>query len=604
MIAVLQRTATELRGAAGDARTAWSGEATLGAVLLAVALLAPVVVTDDLRLAHLTEWLAFAIAALGLGIAVGVGAMPSLGQGAFVGIGAFAAALLQTRADWPLAAALPVAVLIATAAGAVAGAGLVRLRPVFVAAGTWLIAWLVTAALEGFPRLSGGSDGIDLPGPVLGGLELRPWLLYEGALVLLLLTVLAFGAYAHGLPGVALAALGQRPAGAAALGLPSARLRLAAFTAAAAAAGLAGAVEVQAAGIADPAAYGPLLSFELLGAVVLGGAARALGPLVGTALIALAGVVAGALTAVGTMRPERFTPVAAAILVFAGLSLGRPLVGRRRPRPERASGALPRVAVPSATFAAQGLSKRYGEVVALDEFDLELAPGELCALVGPNGSGKTTALRILAGSVRPDAGTVSFGDRDLTAAPVAERVRAGIVRTLQATAVFPELSVLENVLAGGFVRRIDSGVGRTVLATPKARAEAVRARAEARGILAEVGLEGDESRLASELGALERRLLMLATAVATRPAVLLVDELAAGAAAADLDRIVAGVERLRAGGTSVLLVEHDFPLLRRLAERVVVLDAGRTIAVGTPEQVAAEPAVRAAYLGPRASRLH
>ena len=597
---MLQRTATELRGAAGDARTAWNGDATLGAGLLALALLAPVVVTDDLRLAHLTEWLAFAIAALGLGIAVGVGAMPSLGQGAFVAVGAFAAALLQTRAGWPLAAAVPVAVVIAAVSGVVTGAGLVRLRPVFVAAGTWLLAWLVAAALDGFPGLSGGSGGINLPVPTLGGLELRPWLLYEIVLALLVLAVLAFGAYAHGLPGLALAALGQRPAGAAALGLPSARLRLAAFTAAAAAGGLAGAVEVQAAGLADPSAYGPLLSFELLGAVVLGGAARALGPLVGTALIALAGVVAGALTAVGTLRPERFTPVAAAILVFAGLSLGRPLVGRRRPGAEP-TAAPPRTVVAPATLAAEGLSKRYGEVVALDEFDLELGPGELCALVGPNGSGKTTALRILAGTVTPDTGRVCFGRHDLTAAPVAGRVRAGIVRTLQATAVFPELTVLENVLAGGYVRRTSSGVARAVLATPRARAEAARARAEARGILAEVGLAYDEARLASELGALERRLLMLATAIATRPAVLLVDELAAGAASADLDRIVAGVDRVRAAGTTVLLVEHDFALLRRLAERVVVLDAGRTIAVGTPEQVAADPAVRAAYLGPRAA---
>ena len=600
MIAVLQRTATEVRGAAVDARTAWSGDATLGAVLLAFALLAPVVVTDDLRLAHLTEWLAFAIAALGLGIAVGVGAMPSLAQGAFVAVGAFAAAQLQTRADWPLAIAVPVAVLIAAASGVVTGAGLVRLRPVFVAAGTWLLAWLAAAALEGFPGLSGGSDGINLSVPALGGLELRPWLLYEAVLALVLLAVLAFGAYAHGLPGLALAALGQRPAGAAALGLPPARLRLAAFTAAAAAGGLAGAVEVQAAGVADPSAYGPLLSFELLGAVVLGGAARALGPLVGTTLIALAGVVAGALTAVGTLRPERFTPVAAAILVFAGLSLGRPLVGRRRRRAESTTAPPPRTAVPPARLVAAGLSKRYGEVVALDDFTLELAPGELCALVGPNGSGKTTALRILAGTITPDAGTVRFGGRDLTAAPVAERVRAGMVRTLQATAVFPELTVLENVLVGGSIRRADSGVVRTVLATPRARAEAEDARAEARGILTEVGLAGDEARLASELGALERRLLMLATAVATRPAVLLVDELAAGAAAADLDRIVAGVERLREAGTSVLLDEHDFALLRRLVERVVVLDAGRTIAVGTPEQVAADAAVRAAYLGPRA----
>jgi branched-chain amino acid transport system permease protein len=261
------------------------------------------VLGQGLRLAHLTEWLTFALAALALGIAVGIGRLPSLAQGAFVAIGAFGAALLQTRAGWPPAAAVPAATLAAAALGAVAGIGLVRLRPAFVAAGTWLLTWLAAAALAGFPGLSGGTDGITVAAPAVAGLELRPWLLYELALALVALAVLAFGAYARGLPGLALAALGQSPAGAAALGLPRARLRLAAFAAAAAAGGLAGAIEVQAAGIADPAAYEPLLSFELLGAVVLGGAARALGPLAGTAIVALAGAAAGTLTAVGTLEP-------------------------------------------------------------------------------------------------------------------------------------------------------------------------------------------------------------------------------------------------------------------------------------------------------------
>jgi branched-chain amino acid transport system ATP-binding protein len=245
------------------------------------------------------------------------------------------------------------------------------------------------------------------------------------------------------------------------------------------------------------------------------------------------------------------------------------------------------------------LTKRYGELVALDGFDIELPPGRVCALAGPNGSGKTTALRILAGAVRPDAGAVVLGARDVTGVPTPDRVRLGVVRTLQATGLFPELTVLENVVAGGFVRRGHGGVGRTLLATPHARAETEVARGEARSLLETVGLDPLADRRARTLTALEQRLLMLATAEASGPGVLLLDELAAGAAQSELHRIVAAVASLRTAGRAVLVVEHDFGLVRRVADHVVVLDAGRTIAAGRPEEVAADPVVRRAFLGLR-----
>jgi branched-chain amino acid transport system permease protein len=596
------RTVDAVRDAASESRRGWSPAASAVAAALALAAAMPLVVADPLRLAHLTGWLAFALAALGLGLVVGIGGLPSLAQGAFVGIGAFAAALLQARAGWPVAPAVLAAALAAASIGVVTGVGVVRVRPVFVAVSTWLLAWLVAIGLTVFPRVSGGADGIAVD------VAPRPWLEYEVLLALVAVATGVFALFARGLPGICLAAVRQRYAAAAALGLPAARLRLTAFALAAGVGGLAGGLEVQVSGVADPAAYDPLLSFELLAAVVLGGAARTLGPLVGTAIVALAGVAAGTLTAAGALRAERFAPVFTAILVFAALSLGGegavpPLLARlRRPRaqPPRARIGLRRDPQPHETvLRAEGLTKRYGELVALDAFDVELPPGRVCALAGPNGSGKTTALRILAGAVRPDAGAVVLGARDVTGVPTPDRVRLGVVRTLQATGLFPELTVLENVVAGGFVRRAHGGVGRTLLATPHARAETEVARGEARSLLETVGLDPLADRRARTLTALEQRLLMLATAEASGPGVLLLDELAAGAAQSELHRIVAAVASLRTAGRAVLVVEHDFGLVRRVADHVVVLDAGRTIAAGRPEEVAADPVVRRAFLGVR-----
>jgi ABC-type branched-subunit amino acid transport system ATPase component len=325
-----------------------------------------------------------------------------------------------------------------------------------------------------------------------------------------------------------------------------------------------------------------------------------LGPLAGTALIALAGVAAGLLTAAGTLEPERLAPVATAILVFAALSLGRPLLAARRVPSPVAPRTPPFAVREPAVMRAAAITKRYGELVALDGFDLELRGGEVCALVGPNGSGKTTALRLLAGTVPADAGSVELDGRDITSFGVAERVRAGVVRTLQTGGVVGELTVLEHAVAANLVHRRDAGLVRTIVSTPRARTAAAAARGEAAVALREVGLLDRAERPAAVLDAVDRRLLLLAAALATRPSVLLIDELAAGAARGDLDRLVDVVERLREAGVAVLLVEHDFGLLRRVADRVVVLEAGRIVAAGSPEAVAADPAVRAVYLGRRA----
>jgi ABC-type branched-subunit amino acid transport system ATPase component len=266
-----------------------------------------------------------------------------------------------------------------------------------------------------------------------------------------------------------------------------------------------------------------------------------------------------------------------------------------RPSPAQALRVAPGPSEP--VLGATGLRKAFGGVVAVDGLSLELARGETAALIGPNGSGKTTALRLISGAAVADAGTIALGGAEVTSATSAERVRLGIARTLQASAAFPELTALENVLVGRAARRRHSGLVRTGLATPSARREQAAAEAAALEALALVGLEAVADVVTPALTTSQRRLVALAAALATEPHVLLVDELAAGAGADELDKLAAVVERIRERGVAVLVVEHNVRLVRRVADRVLVLAAGRVVAEGSVAEVAASGVVQEAYLG-------
>jgi branched-chain amino acid transport system ATP-binding protein len=233
----------------------------------------------------------------------------------------------------------------------------------------------------------------------------------------------------------------------------------------------------------------------------------------------------------------------------------------------------------------------------VDGLSLELARGETAAMIGPNGSGKTTALRLISGAAAPDQGRIELDGSDVTRATTANRVRLGIARTLQNASAFPELTALENVLVGRGPCRRHGGLGRSALATPQARREQAAAEAAALEALALVGLEREADVPTPELTTSQRRLVALAAALATEPQVLLVDELASGAGADELDGLARAVDRIRGRGVAVLVVEHNLSLVRRVADRVFVLAAGSLIAEGSAAQVAASGAVQEAYLG-------
>ena len=606
--ALLAQTRSALAAGARDARAAWSLRATLAAVIVAAVLLAPAVLPLSGQMPDLAAFVYLAVAAVGLAYAVGLAGIPSLGQGAFLGIGAFAEAIARAKWDWPLLPALLLGIVAAAVAGVLTGLATGRLRSAFVAVSTWILTWIVALTLISFPSISGGAQGLVLPEAEVFGHPLGPTAHYELGIVLLVLVVVGYLIIAPRAPGLALAAARERTSAAVGLGVPVARFRLGAFTASAAIAGLAGALGVELAQIADPSGYDATLSFKLFVAVILGGARTPLGPIAGLIVISAFSHAAERIGGLRGLPPGRLEEMLTGYGLLLVLGLGgagllpAALGWWRRSHPAaRKRAAEPVEPLPSVEhpvpLTTRRLSKRFGSLVALAELDLELSPGSVHALIGPNGSGKTTALKLVVGDLRPDEGSVAVGGRALDGLTTRGRVLHGIVGTQQTTEVFPDLTVLESVLVGAGLRRRHAGAFRTLFATPKARREAAAARRKAASALQFVGLEDALDRPSRELSAHEQRLLMLASGLATDPRVLLLDEPAAGAGPAELEHLAGLLDRLRQKGLALLVIEHNLRFVRRIADKVSVLEAGRLIASGSLTEVAADPAVRTAYLG-------
>lgn len=577
MTAATARVAGAYRDAARDARAAWGANETIGVVVFVVLCVVPWAAPGWVHVDVLAGWLYLALAATGLAITVGLAGLPSLGQGAFMSVGAFTTALLAARDGWAPAATIPVAVAIALVAGVLTGLVLVRQPPLFLAVSTWILSWLVLLVATEFPSVSGGSQGY----VVVSGLSTTGH--YELALVLTAAAVALLATLRRSNVGLRLRGHRDAPAAAVALGIPSRRLLLAAFASSAAIGGLAGSLSVQLAGVSDPHAFDPFTSFKLLAAVLLGGASYAYGGVIGVAILGAIALIGQAWADLQSGAPAQLQPMLASMLLLAVLAIGRegliPELVRRPHRGADLPGAAGLPRTKPAALSARGLRKRYGGLQALAGLDLDVGAGEMVALVGANGCGKTTALRALAGVLRLDDGVVT-----LDGAPIAELdpvalADAGVVRTLQRTAIFGSLTVLENAMVGAGLRTQHSGAFRSLSATPKSRAERRRTRALALEALRTVGLYELADSPAGQLDAFQQRLLMVASALATRPRLLLLDEPSAGASATEVGRLAEILREIRAAGTSVLIVEHNLRLVRAVADRVVVMADGAAATV-------------------------
>ena len=240
----------------------------------------------------------------------------------------------------------------------------------------------------------------------------------------------------------------------------------------------------------------------------------------------------------------------------------------------------------------RSVSKHFGDLVAVEGVSLNVEKGELRAIIGPNGAGKTTFFNMISGFFPPTKGDIVFDGETVTRLPVTARVARGMARTFQITEIFPELSVRENVRiaqesADGF--RLHMWVS---------RAETARVMREVDELLGQVGLSNSADRLVGELSHGDQRAAEIAMALALRPRLLLLDEPTAGMGEQETYQVAGLIRRLhRNSAYTIVLIEHDMRVVFNLADRITVLAEGRMLADGTPQQIAEDPHVQAAYLG-------
>lgn len=536
-----------------------------------------------------------AIVGIGLNVLLGLTGQISFGHVAFYAIGAYTLGILTTKAGLSFWLALPAAMVVSGIAGLALAVPALRIRGPYLAMVTIAFGFVVEQGAVEWSGLTGGWNGLmGIAVPSLFGYTFS-----ERDIVVLIvaLTILSLWLYARlaASPwGLGMRALRDSEVASQSIGLDPVLIRSAAFVVSAVAAGMAGAIFASISSFISPESFPFFQSILFVLVVMAGGAERMLGPVVGAIIVVL--------------LPELLSSLAQYRLLFVGLLLLIMLrvapggfVGlAARFFEKKTSGKVAAASRDVAEYLSQStqrsgllvsnLSISFGGVRAVRDVGFEARPGEITSIIGPNGAGKSTVLNLICGFYRADTGVVRLGIEELSGRSSSAIAQAGLARTYQTTQLFGEMSVIDNIIVA--LRR--GHLGATTLFSPERNAgnEAV-----AESLLAFVGYRGPLETLASALPHVDKRLVEIARALAIRPAVLLLDEPAAGLDDADTEKLGKLLTEVARIGIIVILVEHDMQLVMGVSDRVVVLDAGAKIADGTPTAVAADPAVLKAYLG-------
>lgn len=530
----------------------------------------------------------YALAAIGFQIIFGLAGSLSLAQGAFFGVGAYATGILGSQMGWDFPATFTLSLVIPLGLSLLVGLPVLRLESHYFALATMGIAQVALLVAINWPDLTGGANGLSGVPPV----RIGEWQMPRGLpMAALVWAIVALGGgfawwLARGAFGRALVLLCDDPMAAACMGLDVGRLRLTAFALSAVYGGAAGALSVHTQRVVSPEVLEFPVMVTILTIAVVGGRGRIAGAIVGALLL--------------LHLPEWFRALEQGYLVLHGAALLLTIVlapngllglldrllpphPRRLPtlmrEPVSIKGA--NAATDEVLLQVSGLARAFGGVRAVDGVDLALQRGQIMGLIGPNGSGKTTVINLITGLERPDSGQVLFNGVDITAMRADRVARLGVARGFQSVRLPEDQLVIEAVAAA----RLVEGVSQS------------QAEAEALWALSRIGSADLAGRRCGDLPAGQRRWVEIARALARRPALLLLDEPAAGLTDQEKVDLAGHLRGVATSGTAILLVEHDMDFLLPLADQVVCLDQGRVLAQGRPQDVRNHPGVIAAYLG-------
>ena len=583
------------------------------ALCLVVAVLAPLLpfFRSSAHTFELVLVLLFALIGVAMTVLVGWAGQVSLGHFALVGVGAFIAARFAGH-NWSLVVLLLLAGLVGAAVMVVVGLPALRVRGLTLAVtslGLAVVApdWLFRQSWFGSAQPFGVQVG---PPPLLAGLG-RPGsqrAIYYVSLAVLVVTLLAVRTLRRSVPGRLVIAVRDNERAASAFGVTPATVKLAVLALSGFAAAMAGVLWADAWHTVSAGQFDPNLSLALLAVPVIGGLGSPAGAVAAALLVYLPTYfVSPALSGLfGQFGHQIGFQLGLAGLGLVGVLLAYPtgVAGaarraweafvwrlaedqRSRPVAEPGDGSL----------VVEDVVLAFGGVTALQGTSIEVRPREIVGLIGPNGAGKTTLMNVISGVLQPDGGSVRLAGQEMVGLPAEYRAAFGLGRSFQDALLFPGLTVTETVqVALSRANRV--GFLAASLGAPWARAADASTAARAREVMERLGLTPWAEALTSELSTGTRRICDLAAQVASGPAVLLLDEPTAGVAQREAEAFGPLLRRLRDElDCSILIVEHDMPLLMGLCDRVYAMESGRVIAEGTPEQVRADPQVMASYLG-------
>ena len=549
----------------------------------------------------------YALVVLGIVLLTGVGGLTSFGQASFVGLAAYSTAWLTTAQNASPWLGLIFALLITGSVAAFLGAVTLRLGGHFLPLST--IAWglsiyFVFGNIDALGRYNGIAN---IPPIFIGSVSLAPsganfyliWgLLAAATLLVANLLDSREGRAVRGLRGGAIMIRS--------LGVNAFRVRLIIFVIAALLAALSGWLYAHMIRYVSPAPFDVRMGIEYLFMAILGGSGHILGAVVGTALLTLMqntlqDVLPYSSSNGGQLEIVVFSILFILVLQFARggiVPMLRRLVPKTAPLQDTVeAGPLPRRVMPergTPILVVDKLVKRFGGLVAVREVGFEVKAGEIVGLIGPNGAGKTTLFNVITGALPCDAGKISFLGRDITHLSQRRIAAAGLARTFQHVKLRPNMSLIDNVLLGTYLRT-RSGFLRAALRLD--RAEEAHARRTARDELRRVGLGENPAELAGNLPLGNQRILEVARALAADPALVVLDEPAAGLRKMEKQALGALLRTLSDDGVTILLVEHDMDFVMGVVGRIVVMDFGCKLTEGTPAAVRADARVQEAYLG-------